>query len=121
VHALLAREIGKLVTTRLALILNGAQPIFSRECFQLCWVCISPANSLAFRSLDSAAELQVSGRVLLASASLQLPEASEDLPEDPHALASSFKSAETCPACLAEITFDNLRKAICANGHIWGK
>ncbi len=63
----------------------------------------------------------MSGRVLLASASLQLPETADELPEDPNALPSSFKSAETCPACQAEIPFDNLRKATCARGHTWGK
>lgn len=63
----------------------------------------------------------MSGRFLLASASLQLPETADELPEDPNALATSFSRAETCPACRAEIAFDNLRRATCANGHKWGE
>lgn len=58
---------------------------------------------------------------MLASASLEVPDPDADPEANPDALATSFSSVETCPACHAEIQFANLRKATCAKGHTWGE
>jgi Putative zinc-finger of transcription factor IIIC complex len=40
---------------------------------------------------------------------------------DPDLLALPFSDAEVCPACQEAVPLDNIRRAVCGNGHIWGK
>lgn len=72
----------------------------------------------------TAQELAISGRILLASASLLPSAASTPSPDEPilppDALSTAFEGTETCPACKAAISFANIRKAACSNGHQWG-
>jgi len=73
---------------------------------------------------STAQELAISGRILLASASLLPSAAANPSPDEPilppDALSTAFEGTETCPACRAAIPFANIRKAACLNGHQWG-
>lgn len=62
-------------------------------------------------------ELAVSGRILLASASIQIEDASTSA--GPDSLSSSFNGTEQCPACSAPVQFSSIRRAQCSNGHEW--
>lgn len=110
VHSSLTRLVSKTTITRLGAILNSAQTL------------LTPV------------ELQVAGRVLLVSASLDLPDDAQEGDDgigmdekaiearlDPNALRMEFQSEERCEACKGEIKLGNLRKATCEKGHVWGK
>ncbi|ORY70654.1 putative zinc-finger of transcription factor IIIC complex-domain-containing protein [Leucosporidium creatinivorum] len=98
-HTTLARQIAREVTSRLGAVLSSSKGILGPQ------------------------ELAISGRILLASASLLPSPTTAPMADEPilppDALSNAFEGTETCPACRAAIPFANIRKAACLNGHQW--
>ncbi|SCV70335.1 BQ2448_1729 [Microbotryum intermedium] len=71
------------------------------------------------------AELTISGRILLASASFTDAETKREDEEEeetlplPDTLLHTFGGSEHCPACSSPIALKSVRSAACERGHVW--